>query len=119
MNVFYNIQTLIFLKNLILQLELINLQQNESPMPIIKMDEERSYDTVILLINKFFVNSTPNKEEKLTLKERIHVSLKNKPKRISEKSRGLRYKQASGTLKKAIKEMIKENLIKEIDKYII
>lgn len=93
-----------------------HLKLNESPMPIIEMDDERSYVTIILPINKFFIDSSSVETKQLSLEERIIVVLKDKPMRISEISKNLGYKQVSGTLKRIIKKMLEENKIKVVDK---
>lgn len=93
-----------------------HLKLNESPMPIIEMDDERSYVTIILPINKFFIESNLLESKQLSLEERIILVLKDKPMKISEISKSLGYKQISGTLKRIIKKMLEENKIKKVDK---
>ena len=91
------------------------LKQNESAMPIIEMDGERSYVTVIIPINKYFMEPSLDNEE-LSLKERIINLLQERAMKISEISKSLGYKQVSGTLKKTIKELLEENKIKVKDR---
>ena len=91
------------------------LKQNESSMPIIEMDGERSYVTVIIPINKYFMEPSLDNEE-LSLKERIINLLQERAMKISEISKSLGYKQVSGTLKKTIKELLEENKIKVKDR---
>lgn len=91
------------------------LKQNESSMPIIEMDGERSYVTVIIPINKYLMEPSLDNEE-LSLKERIINLLQERAMKISEISKSLGYKQVSGTLKKTIKELLEENKIKVKDR---
>lgn len=81
---------------------------NESTMPIVETDNDRTYVTVTIPINPFFVH--PTKKEKLD--DRILSSLENKELTLSELSKLLEYKTIPGSLKNALSRLIKENKIK-------
>lgn len=85
---------------------------NNSSLPIIKTDDERSYVTVIIPINKEFTIQ----KRKIKTEEKINNALKENNMKLSELSKVLGYKSIPGSLKRTLEKMLSEGTIELIDK---
>lgn len=83
---------------------------NESNLPIVETDDERTYITVNIPINRVFVESV-KKTYKNKLGDRILILLQNGPLTLSELSVLLGYKSIPGSLKNALSRLIDNNKI--------
>lgn len=86
---------------------------NNSPLPIIKTDEERSYVTVIIPINEGFVIEN---NVKMKIADKIVLLLADRSMKLSEISKSLGYKSIPGSLKRVLERMLLEGKIEENDK---
>ncbi len=73
---------------------------NESNMPIVETDVERTYITVTIPINKAFIDNI-KKDNKVKLDDKIISFLQNGARTLSEISVLLGYKSIPGSLKKS------------------
>lgn len=81
---------------------------NESPLPIIQTDDERTYVTVIIPINDNFIQS---ENEQLSTRDRIIRLLTIESLTLTELSVKMGYNTIPGSLKNALAKMVKENII--------
>lgn len=87
---------------------------NDSPLPIIKTDSERSFVTITVQINAIFNTNKAEKNNKLT--NRVKEALVQNDMRLSELSRFLGYSNVPGSLKEALKKLLDEGDIELIGK---
>lgn len=87
---------------------------NNSPLPIVETDNERSYVRVCVPISNVFI-STKSKT-KIKTEDKIKDALITKDMRLSELSNFLGYKSIPGYLKQTLEKMLVEGSIELIDK---
>ena len=85
---------------------------NGSPMPIIDMNVERDYVTVIVPIHTKFTNN-PEK----TLEEKIIAALSIKPMRKTELCKYLGYERIVNSVSNQLSKLEKNKIVKKIDNY--
>ena len=92
---------------------------NESILPKIETDSNRTYVTIVIPIHPVFV-TIAKKDEKIKLEDKIMILLENESLTLSEISYLLGYKTVPGSLKTAILKLInKDKIYMEGRKYII
>lgn len=84
--------------------------ENHSPLPIIEMNEERDYVTVVIPINKNFVNNN------FSLEDRIIDLLQEKPLTKTELALALGYPRVVNSLSYRLNKLIKEKKVAIIEK---
>lgn len=83
---------------------------NKSPSPIIDMNKERDYVTVIIPINDYF------DEEKLSLRGKIINALNTSPMTKTELCRYLGYARVVNSVSHQLAKLITDNRVIEINK---
>ena len=83
---------------------------NKSPLPIIDMNKERDYVTVIIPINEYF------DEEKLSLRDKIINALNASPMTKTELCRYLGYARVVNSVSHQLTKLIIDNQVIEINK---
>lgn len=83
---------------------------NDSILPKIETDSNRTYVTVIIPINTFF-KKLEKKKVNTKLENKILLLLQNGPLSLSEISKNLGYKSVSGSLKEALTRLINSDEI--------
>lgn len=92
---------------------------NESILPKIETDSNRTYVTIVIPIHPVFV-TIAKKDDKIKLEDKIMILLENEALTLSEISYLLGYKTVPGSLKKAILKLLnKDKIYMEGKKYII
>ncbi len=84
--------------------------ENHYPLPIIEMNEERDYVTVVIPINKNFVNNN------FSLEDRIIDLLQEKPLTKTELALALGYPRVVNSLSYRLNKLIKEQKVAIIEK---
>ena len=86
--------------------------ENKSPLPIIDMNKERDYVTVIIPINEYF------DEEKLSLRDKIIDTLNASPMPKTELCRYLGYTRVVNSVSHQLTKLIIDDQVIEINKKI-
>lgn len=85
-------------------------QENNSPLPLIEMNKERDYVSVIIPINKLFLN------DDLSLRDRIINYLNEKDMSKTELSRALGYNRVYNSLTYQLNKLMDEKKVARRDK---